>query len=89
MSEDERDGLIDLLPSDANIWGPDDELEIFVGRDREWWAAALGHPQAHPGCCKTCGCATTCLFQLYHDSLVATVVRELNKLGALKKPETL
>lgn len=88
MTEDERDDLIDMLPPGMNIWDPDDELEDFSGRDREWWAEALGHPKMHPGCCKTCGCGATCLFQLHHDLLIATVVRELNKLGALKKPET-
>lgn len=88
MTEEERDDLIDLLPADMNIWDPEDELEVFVGRDREWWANALGHPKAHPGCCRTCGCAAPCFFQVYHDALISTVVRELDRLGALKKPES-
>ncbi len=87
LTEDERLDLIDRLPADMNIWNDDDELDVFTGRDRTWWAEALGHPAAHRGCCKTCGCATTCLHDAYHDALVATVIRELNKLGALRVPE--
>jgi hypothetical protein len=86
LTEDERLALIDELPSGMNIWNDDDELDIFTGRDRRWWADALGHPAAHPSCCKTCGCATTCLVDAYHEALVSTVVRELNNLGALRVP---
>lgn len=87
LTEDERLTLIDRLPVDMNIWADDDELDVFTGRDRTWWADALGHPAAHRGCCRTCGCATTCLHDAYHEALVATVIRELNKLGALRLPE--
>lgn len=87
LTGDERLDLIDRLPADMNIWADDDELEWFTGRDWRWWADALGHPKAHPSCCKTCGCATTCLHAAFHDALVATVIRELDKLGALRVPK--
>ncbi|MGI5414256.1 hypothetical protein [Actinomadura luteofluorescens] len=87
LTEDERLDLIDRLPADMNIWADDDELETFTDRDRIWWAATLGHPRAHPGCCKTCGCGTVCLFAAHHEALIATVVRELDKLGALRTPK--
>jgi hypothetical protein len=83
VNEDERLDLIDLLPADMNIWADDDELEWFTGRDQRWWLDVLGHPKAHPGCCKTCGCATTCMAAAFHDALIATVVRELDRLGVL------
>lgn len=86
MTQEERDAIIELLPEDMNIWEDDSELEAFPGRTRTWWAEALGHPTAHPGCCKTCGCATTCLHDAHHDALVSTILRELDNLGALKKP---
>lgn len=85
MTEDERDDLIDRLPTDMTIWDPDDELEHFGG-NYEWWRETLGHPRAHPGCCRTCGCATSCMLGVFHGALIASVVRELDRIGALVPP---
>lgn len=87
MTEDERLDLIELLPKDMNVWADDDELDTFTGRTFTWWMDVLGHPNAHPGCCKTCGCAITCMAAAFHDALVASVLRELDELGALRPPE--
>jgi hypothetical protein len=86
MTPEERYDIADLLPEGMQIWNDDEELEAFPGRDRVWWSNALGHPRAHRGCCRTCGCATTCLLAAYHDALVMTVIRELDRVGALRKP---
>lgn len=87
LTQDERLDLIDQLPTDMTIWDDDQELTHFADRDYRWWRDALGHPRAHPGCCEICGCATTCLLGAFHDAVVAAVVRELNRLGALRKPK--
>jgi hypothetical protein len=87
LTLEERDALIDRLPDDMNIWDDDAELGAFTGRDWRWWRDRIGHPLAHPGCCKTCGCATTCTGSAFHDALISTVVRELNRIGALRRPE--
>ncbi|MFE1767253.1 hypothetical protein ACFW81_23920 [Streptomyces angustmyceticus] len=86
MDEEERDNLIDLLPSDFAIWDFEDELPQFNHATWSWWRERLGHPKAHRGCCKTCGCATTCMASAFHDALVSSVVRELGRIGALKNP---
>lgn len=88
MSEEQRDDLIDLLPTGMRIW--DDESEIGHLHSpqgaAQWWHDMLGHTRAHRGCCKACGCATTCLLAAFHDALIATVVRELDRLGVLHQP---
>ena len=89
MNEEERDGIYDMLPNGMVIWGFDDELEHFAHADMRWWLSALDHEQmaeGHP-CCKKCGCATTCVAAAFHDSMISTVIRELDKLGLLKRPE--
>jgi hypothetical protein len=86
MTEEERDDLTDLLPADAPIWGDEEELPHFGHANLRWWLEAVGHPRAHPGCCKTCGCATTCMASAFHESVVATTLRQLDAIGALVKP---
>jgi hypothetical protein len=80
-----RDRLEDLLPRDMVIWGDDDELAAFPWTLRKW-LDVLGHEKAHPGCCKACGCATTCMAGAFYTSTVTSVLRELDKLGALCEP---
>lgn len=89
MTEDERDEICDLLPGDMVIWGFDDELEHFAHADMHWWMEALGHERSgeNHSCCKKCGCATTCVAAAFHDSMISSVIRELDKLGLLKRPE--
>lgn len=89
MTEDERNDIADLLPSPASapIWADDEELPHFSHATLQWWMDRVGHPRAHAGCCMTCGCATTCTALAFYDALVVTVVRELDEIGALKKPE--
>lgn len=86
MTEEERDDLIDTLPDGMVLWPDEKELIHFSTRNYEEWRDILGHPRAHPGCCKTCGCATSCLLSVFYDSVVTSTVRELDKLGALKAP---
>ena len=87
MTEDERLDLLDLLPEDAPIWADDEELPTFGARATlSWWLDTVGHPKAHPACCKTCGCATTCMAGAFYDAVVMTTIRELDKIGALVKP---
>lgn len=86
MNEDDRDDIYDKLPlTEMKIWPNDDELERF-GKDIYEWAEMIGHPRHSPThyCCKTCGCATTCTFGLFFDSLVSTVLRETDRLGHLQ-----
>lgn len=85
-TEEERDDLIDLLPKDMILWPDDEELSWFPNRNYDEWRDILGHPRAHRGCCKTCGCAITCTLGAFHDSVISSVVRELARLGALRQP---
>ena len=89
MNEEERDGIEDLLPKDAVIWGWEDELRHVSHASLDWWLDVLGHASASEThrCCKTCGCATTCTAAAFHEATVTSVIRELDKLGLLKKPE--
>jgi hypothetical protein len=59
------------------IWADDDELAAghFLDRNLASWLDALGHPKAHPGCCKFCGCATTCLARAFHEAVLMTAAR--------------
>lgn len=89
LTEEQRDDLSDLImPKGTPIWSDEEELAAghFGHTTLAWWADTLGHPSAHPGCCKTCGCATTCLFGAFYNSLVDTVLRELYRVGALVIP---
>lgn len=87
MTGEERDDLIDLLPDDLNLWADDEEAATyFTGRTFEHWRDVLGHPQAHPGCCARCGCATACILGAFYEGVVASVVRELDRIGALRTP---
>jgi hypothetical protein len=89
MTEDERDDLIDLLPKDMIVWNDDEELQHFGHATGRWWLDNLGHPACGPthGCCKSCGCGGTCILGAFHDAMISSVVRELDRIGALKKPE--
>ncbi|MEV6580220.1 hypothetical protein AB0M92_18880 [Streptomyces sp. NPDC051582] len=84
MTEEERDALIDQLPTSTMIlWPDDEELSWFPNRNYGEWRNILGHPHAHTACCETCGCAGTCTLGSFYDSVIASVVRELDKLGLL------
>lgn len=84
MTEEERDDLIDRIPTDGMIiWDHDAELDWFPNRNFDEWREILGHPRSHPGCCKTCGCATSCLLGTFFDAVVSSTIRELDKIGAL------
>lgn len=87
-SEEQRDDLIDLLPAGMRIWGDESEIGHLHSHQgtAEFWHEALGHTRAHRGCCKACGCAATCILAAFHDALIASVVRELDRLGALRQP---
>jgi hypothetical protein len=88
MTEDERDDLIDRLPKDMVIWDDEDELQHFAHANAAWWMDTLNHPRSGPthSCCKTCGCGGTCTLGAYHDALISSVVRELDRIGALVAP---
>lgn len=89
MSEEERDDLIDRLPVDMPLWPDEEELARghFTDRDWAWWRDTLGHPYATGhGFCRTCGPATPCLLGVFYDSVISSVIRELARLGALRKP---
>lgn len=83
--------LFDLIPDGMTIWEADDdeELAYFADRDLRWWMKALGHDRKHTACCTSCGCCVTCIAQMFHGAMVASVIRELNKLGALREPAAL
>ncbi len=87
MTEDERDALIDQLPTKTmTVWDDEEELQDFAHATLPWWRDVLGHPPSGPthSCCKTCGCAITCTLGAFEDALISSVVRELDRLGALR-----
>lgn len=86
MNADDRLDLEDLLPANMILWGDDDELGGWPDDPWTWkkWRDVLGHPKAHPGCCRTCGCATSCLLTVFYSSVVTSVIRELDALGLLR-----
>lgn len=86
MAESLAGRLFDLIPDGMTIWEDDDELGCFADRDLRWWMKALGHDRKHTACCTTCGCCVTCTAQMFYGSMVASVIRELDKLGALCEP---
>lgn len=89
MTEEERDDLIDLIPHGMTVWADEEELEDFRHATLAWWREVLGHQASGPthSCCKSCGCGGTCLLGAFENALVTTVVRELDKIGALRRPE--
>lgn len=89
MTEDERDAIIDQLPKDMPVWTFEDELPHFQHANLRWWRDNLNHPASGPShsCCKTCGCGGTCTLGAFEDALITTVVRELDRLGALRNPD--
>lgn len=89
MSESLPERLLDLIPDDMTIWEDDDELSYFADRDLRWWMKALGHDRKHTACCTSCGCCVTCIAQMFHGAMVASVIRELDKIGALREPSAL
>lgn len=85
VSQREQDFIFDLVPDEMVIWEDEEELKHFGHATYEWWRKeCLGHPRAHPGCCKTCGCATTCLLGAFHDALISSVIRELSRIGVIR-----
>lgn len=83
---DEREAMVrakvaeEIYEADwANIpiWESDEELAEghFTDRDLTSWLNTLGHAKAHPGCCKSCGCCTTCLASAFFDAVTATAAR--------------
>lgn len=88
MTEEERYDISDLLPADAPIWEDEEELPHFGHATLRWWLDTLGHPKAHRGCCKACGCCTTCMAGAFHQAVVTTTIRQLDAIGALVKPGT-
>lgn len=90
MTQDERDAVYDQLPlTTMPIWTDDEELPPDPERFglTYWMEEVLGHPKAHPGCCRTCGCCTTCMARAFFDATVNSVLRELDLLGLLKPVE--
>lgn len=84
-TDDELYHISDLLPNDLNLWGDLDEGRThFTGRDYTWWRDVLNHPKAHRGCCKTCGCATTCMLSAFHEAVVMSVIQELARVGVIR-----
>lgn len=87
MTEEERDDILDLLPRRFTLWSDEQEIPGWAeGRDYAWWSEQLGHPKAHPGCCATCGCAITCMLGAFYHAVVDSLMRELDRVGALRPP---
>jgi hypothetical protein len=88
MTPEERETLMDTLGAFPVIWEHDDEIPRFTDvRDWTWWSAALDHPRGTSGRCRTCGSGVTCIVVAFHDALIASTLRELDKAGALRIPE--
>ncbi|TQS30025.1 hypothetical protein [Microbispora sp. KK1-11] len=84
--EEFRDRLFDALPDQMTIWADDAELEQFADWDLGKWMHALGHHRVHTACCDRCGCAVTCTGGAFYDAVVSSVLRELDRMGALREP---
>jgi len=89
VTEEERDAVYDLLPKSMTLWDFEDEIGHFGHATLDWWMEQLGHGPKSPthSCCKSCGCATTCLAGAFYEATVSTVLRETDRLGLLKNPE--
>lgn len=89
VTPEQREELADRIDHTEPIWQDEDELDgIGIDgplRDRNlrWWLDNLGHHAAHRGCCATCGCAVTCMASAFWDATVASVIRQLDRMGAL------
>lgn len=87
MTEDERFDIEDLLPKSYPIWADEEEIPGWAEKfNYGYWMETLGHPTARRGCCKMCGCATSCSLGVFHEAMVTSVIRELDKLGLLRSP---
>lgn len=83
MTPDQRESIIDALPDGMDIWEYDEPAGYL--RDWRWWRRQLSHPHVDGhGYCKTCGPAVSCTLHVFHDAIVATVVRQLDELGFLR-----
>lgn len=84
ISDDEIYHITDLLPEDFTLWSDLEEGRAhFADRGYGWWREELGHPKAHRGCCKACGCAASCMLAVFYDSVVLGVIRELARIGVI------
>lgn len=79
--ENWRDNILGELPESFPIVECDDEFG-GPGGTFESWAAACGHPQDKHTCTE-CGRGVSCAFRCFYDAMVASVVRELDRLGHL------
>lgn len=81
MSSEVRWDLIDKIPDDMLIHSADHT-------EGQWtwpqWRGALGHPYAQGhGFCQKCGAGGPCELMAFFDAVTMSVVRELDKMGAL------
>lgn len=80
MSDDERWDVIDKIPDPM----PLQSSKMTVPQPLDVWRDALDHPWAHGhGYCKTCGAGGPCILMAFHDAVMMSTVRELDKAGAL------
>jgi hypothetical protein len=93
MNEDQRWEILDELPRNFPIAEADTQTDIgFVvpGTYETWyegWALLLGHPMSGDRTfCQTCGMGGECSFRAFYDAMIASVVRELDKVGRLSPP---
>jgi hypothetical protein len=85
LSDDQVFHIYDLLPDDLNLRpNPEEGRTHFTGRNYDWWRDILGHPKAHPGCCKACGCATSCLLGVFHEGAITAAIQELGRIGVIR-----
>lgn len=88
-NEDRMLNIWDMIPENIPIWPYGDELANghFTHTTWEWWRETLSHPRYSDThrCCKTCGCATSCLLSTFCDAVTATAIRELLKAGVFKE----
>ena len=81
---DARWDVIDKIPDDMDIYGSD-HTEAPLKFDV--WRAALGHPRAEGGShCMTCE-VNPCFLMSFYDSVITSVIRELDKAGLLVPKE--
>lgn len=86
MDQKKRDEIWDQVPLDFPIVDADDEVERITqagGGTIQSWGAEAGHDIDGALDCHTCGKGGPCPFIEFYDSVVSSVVRELDKIGAL------
>jgi hypothetical protein len=84
MTPEQREAIIDAIPDGIDIWERDEEPADYL-RDWRWWRRQLSHPHVDGhGYCKTCGPAVSCTLHVFHDAVIASVVRQLDQLGVLR-----